>query len=250
VLVGALFLSATGLTWSAYAGANVGDLRQALDWTTPALKGGGEHAGHDLSDPIPVLPGEVDSVPARARSAGIDAGLVEITVPPMAGMAWKVTEIHRAWPTEVDAVAIAGGEVVDQVRFADYPLAAKLTRWGIDLHMGVLFGWPNQLLLPAVGLGLVTLVVLGYRIWWLRRPTLGFGRPVPRGQWRKVPRAQLVAVAAAAVGWFIPLLGLSLGGVPGGGRGAERAVPAEEGGWGAVLAGRRVNGTTAGPGAG
>jgi uncharacterized iron-regulated membrane protein len=211
VLVGALFLSATGLTWSAYAGENVADLRQALDWTTPALAGGGDHAGHDMSDPIPPSPGQVDSVLATARAAGIDAGLIEITVPPMAGMAWNVTEIDRSWPTQVDAVAV-NGEVVDQVRFADFPLAAKLTRWGIDLHMGVLFGWPNQLLLLAVGLGLVTLVVLGYRIWWLRRPTLGFGRPVPRGQWRKVPRAQLVAVAvvAAAVGWFIPLLGLSL----------------------------------------
>ncbi|MFE9745284.1 PepSY-associated TM helix domain-containing protein [Saccharothrix saharensis] len=212
VLVGALFLSATGLTWSAYAGENVADLRRALNWTTPALAGGGDHAGHDMSDPIPASPGEVDSVLAHARAAGIDAGLIEITVPPMAGMAWNVTEIDRSWPTQVDAVAVTAGEVTDQVRFADYPLAAKLTRWGIDLHMGVLFGWPNQLLLLAVGLGLVALVVLGYRIWWLRRPTSGFGRPVPRGQWRKVPRAQLVAVlvVAAAVGWFIPLLGLSL----------------------------------------
>jgi uncharacterized iron-regulated membrane protein len=212
VLVGALFLSATGLTWSAYAGENVASLRQALDWSTPALEGGGDHAGHDMSNPIPVMPGEVDSVLTHARSAGIDAGLIEITVPPMAGMAWNVTEIDRGWPTQVDAVAVAGGQVVDQVRFADYPLAAKLARWGIDVHMGVLFGWPNQLLLLAVGLGLVALVVLGYRIWWLRRPTLGFGRPVPRGQWRKVPRAQLVAVlvVAAGVGWFVPLLGLSL----------------------------------------
>ncbi|MFJ6672018.1 PepSY-associated TM helix domain-containing protein [Actinosynnema sp. NPDC091369] len=212
VLAGALFLSATGLTWSAYAGENVADLRKAFNWTTPALEGGGDHAGHDMSDPIPPSPGQVDSVLATARGAGIDAGLIEITVPPMAGMAWNVTEIDRSWPTQVDAVAVDGGVIADQVRFSDYPLAAKLTRWGIDLHMGVLFGWPNQLLLLAVGLGLVALVMLGYRIWWLRRPTLGFGRPVPRGQWRKVPRAQLVAVlvVAAAVGWFIPLLGLGL----------------------------------------
>ncbi|MFI9010082.1 PepSY-associated TM helix domain-containing protein [Actinosynnema sp. NPDC053489] len=212
VLVGALFLSATGLTWSAYAGENVADLRQALNWSTPALEGGGDHAGHDMTNPIPPSPGQVDSVLATARSAGIDAGLIEITVPPMAGMAWNVTEIDRSWPTQVDAVSVNGGEVVDEVRFADYPFAAKLARWGIDVHMGVLFGWPNQLLMLAIGLGLVALVVLGYRIWWLRRPTAGFGRPVPRGQWRKVPRAQLVVVlvVAAAIGWFLPLLGLSL----------------------------------------
>ncbi|MEU4448247.1 PepSY domain-containing protein [Actinosynnema sp. NPDC050801] len=212
VLAGALFLSATGLTWSTYAGENVAAVRQALDWTTPALSGGGDHAGHDMTDPIPVSPGEVDSVLAAARAAGIDAGTIEIAVPPMAGMPYNVTEIERSWPTQVDAVAISGGEVVDEVRFADYPLAAKLTRWGIDAHMGVLFGWPNQLVLLALGLGLVALVVLGYRVWWLRRPTTGFGRPVPRGQWRKVPRAQFVAVlvVAAGVGWFVPLFGLSL----------------------------------------
>ncbi|WP_367135601.1 PepSY-associated TM helix domain-containing protein [Saccharothrix sp. HUAS TT1] len=212
VLVGALFLSATGLTWSTYAGENVSDLRAALNWSTPALAGGGDHAGHDMTDPIPAPPGQVDSVLATARAAGIDAGAIEITVPPMAGMAWNVTEIDRGWPTQVDAVAVNGGEVVDEVRFADYPFAAKLARWGIDVHMGVLFGWPNQLLLLALGLGLVGLVLLGYRVWWLRRPTRGFGRPVPRGQWRKAPRAQLfvVLVVAAAVGWFIPLFGLSL----------------------------------------
>lgn len=213
VLVGALFLSATGLTWSTYAGENVADLRKALNWTTPSLGGHDDHSGHDMSNPIPVFPGEVDSVLETARTAGgIDAGKIEITVPPMAGMAWHVTEIERGWPTQVDGVTITGGAVVEEVRFSDYPLAAKLARWGIDAHMGVLFGWPNQLLLLALGLGLVTLVVLGYRVWWLRRPTRGFGKPVARGRWRRVPRAQLavVLVVAAAVGWFVPLFGLSL----------------------------------------
>jgi uncharacterized iron-regulated membrane protein len=213
VLVGALFLSATGLTWSTYAGENVADLRKALSWSTPGLGGNDDHSGHDMSDPIPVFPGEVDSVLNTARTAGgIDAGNIEIAVPPMAGMSWHVTEIERGLPTQVDAIAITGGQVTEEVRFSDYPLAAKLARWGIDAHMGVLFGWPNQLLLLALGLGLVALVVLGYRVWWLRRPTRGFGRPVPRGQWRKVSRPQLavVLVVAAAVGWFVPLFGLSL----------------------------------------
>ncbi|GAA0255216.1 hypothetical protein GCM10010492_65020 [Saccharothrix mutabilis subsp. mutabilis] len=114
VLVGAVFLSATGLTWSKYAGENVADLRATFGWTTPALSmtGSGDHAGHTSGTPT----------------------------------------------------------------------------------------------------GLVVLVVLGYRMWWQRRPTRGFGRPVPRGQWRKVPRAQLVVVlvVAAGVGWFVPLFGLSL----------------------------------------
>src|SRR5690606_10649886 len=47
-LAGLLFLSATGLSWSAYAGENIGAMRTAFGWETPALSAadGGEHAGH------------------------------------------------------------------------------------------------------------------------------------------------------------------------------------------------------------
>ncbi|CCH34661.1 PepSY domain-containing protein [Actinosynnema sp. NPDC047251] len=213
VLVGALFLSATGLTWSTYAGENVADLRKAFGWTTPALDvaGSGDHAGHTAGTPTTGSPSEVDGVLSVARSAGIDAKAVEIGFP-KAGGAWKVAEVERGLPTQADAVAVRGGAVVDRVDFADFPLVAKLSRWGVDAHMGVLFGWLNQVLLLLLGLGLAAMVVLGYRIWWLRRPTRGFGRPVPRGQWRKVPRGQLAAVLvlAAGMGWFVPLFGLSL----------------------------------------
>ena len=217
VLAGALFLSATGLTWSAYAGENVATLRQALNWTTPSLKmpggsGGGDHAEHGEHSSTGDGHSDVDTVLWAARAAGIDAKPVEIGLPAEPGGAWKVTEVGRSWPTQVDAVAIQDGAVVSSVNFADYPFAAKLTRWGIDAHMGVLFGWVNQLVLLLLGGGLITLVVLGYRMWWRRRPTRGFGRPTPRGQWRKAPRGALIGLGAGTllVGWFVPLLGISL----------------------------------------
>lgn len=70
--------------------------------------------------------------------------------------AWTVNEIDRRWPTQVDAVAIDGAtmQVVDRTRFADFPLMAKLTRWGVDFHMGILFGLANQLLLVGFGCAL------------------------------------------------------------------------------------------------
>ncbi|MET8772213.1 PepSY domain-containing protein, partial [Streptomyces sp. NPDC004658] len=46
---GFLFLSATGLTWSAYAGANIDELRTSLGQATPSVSAtaaGGDHAGH------------------------------------------------------------------------------------------------------------------------------------------------------------------------------------------------------------
>ncbi|XGU21816.1 PepSY domain-containing protein [Rhodococcus sp. 3Y1] len=37
IAVALVFLSATGLTWSTYAGENVSNLRTALSWTTPSV---------------------------------------------------------------------------------------------------------------------------------------------------------------------------------------------------------------------
>jgi len=216
LLLGALFLSATGMTWSAYAGENVAALRAALGWATPSLQVGGhaEHGGGH-ADPAAVDPARFDSVLAAARAAGIDAGAVEIALPAGPGAAWTVTEIERSLPTQVDAVAIDAdtAAVVDEVRFADYPVMAKLARWGIDAHMGHLFGVANQLLLVAFGIGLITLVVLGYRMWWQRRPTRGRGRwAVPRGRLRAAswPVAVAAVLAVVAVGCFAPLFGISL----------------------------------------
>ncbi|MFJ8958656.1 PepSY-associated TM helix domain-containing protein [Lentzea sp. NPDC102401] len=215
VLAGALFLSATGLTWSAYAGENVAMLRTAIGWSTPTLKmpGAGEsHGDHGSSSSSADGHSEIDTVFGVAKLSDIDAKAVEVSLPAESGGAWKVAEIEKGLPSQGDAVAVHGGEVVSTLKFADFPLGAKLTRWGIDAHMGVLFGWPNQLLLLLVGGGLVALVVLGYRMWWKRRPTSGFGRPTPRGQWRKAPPGALIGLGLATllVGWFVPLLGVTL----------------------------------------
>jgi uncharacterized iron-regulated membrane protein len=62
----------------------------------------------------------------------------------------------------------------------------------------------------------VAMVIWGYRMWWLRRPTRGhvlrFGRPARRGAWRGIPVPAVVAVLALAVGigLFLPLFGISL----------------------------------------
>ncbi|MGY5128294.1 PepSY domain-containing protein [Streptomyces nigrescens] len=120
--------------------------------------------------------------------------------------------------TSSDSVALhpATGAIVDELQFADYPVLAKLTRWGIDGHMGVLFGPANQVALIALMLGLVLLIVWGYRMWWQRRPTqerrLSFGRPIPRGTWRRIPLPTLLPLVAALalVGWLIPLFGIGL----------------------------------------
>jgi uncharacterized iron-regulated membrane protein len=216
--VGFFFLSATGLTWSAYAGANIDDLRTSLGQATPSVSaaGGGDHGGHGAAAGSGGS-GEhgvgLDKVLSAARTEGL-GDPVEIVPPADASSAYVVKQVQRSWPTKQDSVAVdpATGEVTDVLRFADYPVLAKLTRWGIDLHTGVLFGLANQIALMLLALALILLIVWGYRMWWQRGRGSAFGRPVPRGAWQQVPPQILVPLAAvvAAVGYFLPLFGISL----------------------------------------
>nr|WP_235913744.1 PepSY domain-containing protein [Pseudoroseomonas coralli] len=103
-------------------------------------------------------------------------------------------------------------QVTSRADFAGFPLIAKLIRWGIDMHMGILFGVANQILMAAVGLGLVGAVVYGYRIWWQNRPAPG---ALPRTlvqSWLRlsVPLRIVVALVAAGLGWALPVAGVSL----------------------------------------
>lgn len=229
ISAGLLFLSATGLTWSTYAGANIDALRAALSWSTPtvttALDGAGptdaamsEHAAHMAkTDQVtgPPQVGAVDRVLESARAAGI-GGRVEVSIPAAADTAFAVTQTRQPWVLSNNAVAVDGatGKITDALWFADWPLAAKLSAWGIQLHMGLLFGLANQLVLLALAAALVTVIVRGYVMWWRRRPTRGgmVGRPPRRGVLFDLPPAAGTAVVAAAVGigLFAPLFGLSL----------------------------------------
>ena len=168
-----------------------------------------DHAGHEghtfPGGEVDPAAEEWDQTLPSARSAQLD-GPVEIAAPKKAGTSFVVQEIGKAWPTQADAVAVdpMSGKVVDVLRFADYPIAAKLSRWGIDAHMGMLFGLVNQILLLIVAGTIVAMVIWGYRMWWLRRPTRGhvlrFGRPARRGAWREIPVLGVVALLALAVG--------------------------------------------------
>ncbi|UXY18219.1 PepSY domain-containing protein [Streptomyces cynarae] len=214
---GFFFLSATGLTWSTYAGANVDELRTSLGQATPSVSAAvsGEHAGHGSA--AATGGGEhgvgLDAVLAAARGEGL-SDPVEIVPPADATSAYVVKQVQRSWPGKQDSVAVdpATGDVTDVVRFADYPVLAKLTRWGIDLHTGVLFGIVNQIALMALALCLVLLIVWGYRMWWQRGRAGAFGRPIPRGAWQQVPPQILVPcmAAVAVLGYFVPLLGIPL----------------------------------------
>ncbi|MCP2003433.1 putative iron-regulated membrane protein [Buttiauxella sp. JUb87] len=230
LLLGLLFFSATGLTWSQWAGGNIDKMRSSLGWMTPQVNTAltpqtghphiDSHAEHHAMMKGMVMPETDDSnwdeVLRAARAAGIESNKVEIRAPRSADKAWTVTEIDRAWPTHVDSAAIDpnGFKVIDRTYFADFPMVAKLTRWGIDAHMGVLFGLPNQLLLAAFGFGLCGMIVLGYRMWWLRRPVISASNPAQTlsESWLALPIIWRSAVLLIALlfSFALPVMGVSL----------------------------------------
>lgn len=246
LVLGMLMLSATGLTWSQFAGANVTELRAALDWSTPTVasdlessipadKSGADqelhegHEGHEghsgAAEPEKASGPDSPGIGYQwaweiARDEGLTAN-VEITPPSSDTGTYVVTENEDAFPTQADAASVdpQSGDVVDVVRFDDYPLMAKLATWGIALHMGFLFGIANQIGLMILAASMVAMIVWGYRMWWLRRPTRrradgrrGLARFPQRGALLTAPPmgAVVFALAALALGWFIPLLGISL----------------------------------------
>ena len=230
LLGGMLLFSATGLTWSQWAGGNVDKLRAEMNWLTPQvntqLSGAAatmdEHAEHHahhggIATPDMALDlTQFDDVLHAARRAGIEANKLEIRPAKAMDRAWTVTEIDRSWPTQVDAVSVDphSMQILDRTRFEDFPLMAKLTRWGVDFHMGILFGLVNQLLLIAFGAALCVLIVWGYRMWWMRRPATSRTDPVQTlsQSWLALSgwgRA-LTLTIAVLLGLAMPVMGGSL----------------------------------------
>ncbi|MFF3855406.1 PepSY-associated TM helix domain-containing protein [Micromonospora sp. NPDC002575] len=221
--VGLLFLSATGLTWSRYAGGHFGSALDALRAGTPEIStsltgappsGGGEHQ-HGGVTAGSADPAAFDRVLAAATGAGL-TGPMRIVPAEASGDAWTVAQTDSTWPVGRDRIAVdpVAGTVTARSDFADWPLLAKLSSLGVAAHMGLLFGPVNQVLLAALALGLLCVIVWGYRMWWQRRPTradrrAAVGAPPARGGLRGLPWWALPPGLAltVAVGWALPWFG-------------------------------------------
>ncbi|SDN46947.1 PepSY-associated TM helix domain-containing protein [Vreelandella arcis] len=226
--LGLLLFSATGLTWSQWAGGNIAELRHAWGWSTPSVSTQinasqseplDEHAqhrssAHRSSTPTIAL-SDFDRALTSARLAGLEADRIQLTPPRSPEQAWRVAEIDRRWPTQVDQVALhpQSMSVIDQTDFTRFPLAAKLTRWGIDLHMGVLFGLTNQLVLAAIAAGVVVLIAWGYLMAWRRlRVASGQRFPSVTEPWVSLtPTMKMITLGVTLlIGAALPVLGASL----------------------------------------
>jgi uncharacterized iron-regulated membrane protein len=224
ISLGLLVLAATGLTWSRYAGASFEVALDAVDGRRPALEvpgagpSAGGHHGAGGEAPVAVDPAEADTVLKVARDNGL-TGPVELSLPETGGAAWTVAGIDNTWPVGLDRIAVdpATATVVARSDFADWPVLAQLSKLGVQAHMGVLFGPVNQILLAALAIGLLCVILWGYRMWWQRRPTRTdrpalAGTPPTRGAWLGLPAWAVVAGVPVvfAIGWALPLFGIPL----------------------------------------
>jgi uncharacterized iron-regulated membrane protein len=203
---GLAVVAVTGLLFSGHAGARIAAALDAAGGRAPAL---------DVSG-VPVR--DVTMVPLAAalaggRGAGLD-GELTVFVPTAPGTVMLVAETGPGLRTDRVALDPYSGEVLDAVRWADYPVPAALGALGAAAHTGQLFGPLNQLLLVVLGIGLLAVIGWGYRLTWRRRPTGARWptAPVPRGVFRALtqPVAFGVVLVAAVVGWLLPVFGLSL----------------------------------------
>ena len=223
IFIGLIGLSATGITWSQLAGDNVNSLVERMHWkatpiettvpgTTPEAHEHTGHEGHEghgghaggASESAGVA-AEAERVLRTGRAEGL-TGPLRLYPPEDAHSAWQVSERWVEWRTTSDEVSVDGstGEVIDRQPFSSLPLFSKLSSWGIYLHTGIMFGLPLQIALFALGLAIAALVILGYYMWFKRRPRFV---PTSRFSWATTA---LGALFAATVGVFLPLLGITL----------------------------------------
>ncbi|CAM5641498.1 hypothetical protein SGLAM104S_09498 [Streptomyces glaucescens] len=216
---GFLFLSATGLTWSAYAGANIDELRTSLGGATPAVAAtaAGDHAEHGGAAPSGdrrAAPGVgLDKVLAAARAEGLtrprrDPGARRrlLRVRRQAGAAQLAREAglgggrpgHRRGPGRAAVRRLSGPRQTDPL--GDRPALRRPVRPGQPDRADAARRVPD----PPRPVGLPHVVAA--------RPGSAFGRPIPRGAWAEVPPQILVPLlaAVAVVGYFVPLLGIPL----------------------------------------
>lgn len=231
VAVGLVFLTVTGLTWSSVAGTNIGNWRADLGWTSssastelPGMRetapaaSSGAHAGHEGHTMSPTGPVRVSGLNAGSVDRVASTALrelptpVTLTPPTAEGAAWKVAENRVPFRFSHDSVAVdwATGKVTDRDRLADWPLAAQVSEWLINLHMGLLFGLPNQIVLALLAAAIVVMVVRGYAMWWMRRGRRVLAAPPQRAGWGRPTAGTLVlGVALVLYGVIAPLFGIT-----------------------------------------
>ena len=174
--------------------------------------------GGDVGDaaadvPRAALPVTMESVSALARTLGFDQRF-QLNLPMGEQGVWTISrdsmssDSTAATTDRTVHVDRYSGEVLADVRFADYSVGGQAMAVGIGFHMGTLGLWnvaSNTLFCLAV----IFLCVSGTLMWWRRRPS-GAKRlaapPLPAD----LPLWKGAVLIGLAISLFFPLAGLTL----------------------------------------
>lgn len=207
ILVPMMFVAITGLTWTKYAGARYETIKTEIFQPPESV---GVDSTLKSAAPGASAPANIDKVGQRAEEAKLP-NPVRITLPADDKTAWKAASERQRFPMNRDAIAVNGatGAVTASYDSSTAHWFPKLTSAGISFHQAQLFGVPLQIFMTLLAVGVIAVVVFGYKMWWQRRPRGGMGEPPPIRSWlRNAPLTLLAIVLVLA--WLLPTLALSL----------------------------------------
>ena len=98
------------------------------------------------------------------------------------------------------------GAVLADYRYEHYEPIGKIMAWGITVHKGWEYGWPNLIVSLLVCIGIAGIVVSGFLMWWKRKPDGHMGAPKSLDLKK---RKGLIAIMIV-FGIAFPLIGVSL----------------------------------------
>lgn len=226
----------SGLSWSGIWGEKI-----VQAWNTfPAEKyaapvSDATHASmnHDGHHEVPWAL-EKAPMPASGSLAGTDAIVGDVTIDSVAAFARDLGFIGRfqvnfpsgeggVWTVSHDSMSNDGpdpaadrtihldqytGNVLADVRYADYSPYAKAMAWGIAFHEGDLGIW-NLLLNTLFCLSVVTVSLSGIVMWWKRRPNSAPRLAAPPRP-RDLPFWKGAAVMVVILGVAFPMAGFAI----------------------------------------
>ncbi|MBK3497292.1 PepSY domain-containing protein [Viridibacillus sp. YIM B01967] len=98
------------------------------------------------------------------------------------------------------------GKLISKVGYDDYGILAKWFTWGIPLHEGHLFGWPNKIINLLVCLAFIFVICWGIKTWLSRKKNGEFSAPPSTSKGVSVG----FVIIMILLGIVMPLLGISL----------------------------------------
>ncbi|MEN2978970.1 PepSY domain-containing protein [Tistrella bauzanensis] len=98
------------------------------------------------------------------------------------------------------------GETLIDARYADFGAVARLTEWGVNVHMGQEYGPLNRLVLLIACIGLAAMCLAAPVMWWKRRPKGRLAAP-RQVEGRVMARAAALMLVPAVI---FPVMGATM----------------------------------------